>query len=194
MLENETKIGKQRQTQATATGDEEKKRLEKKRLNMAHYKRDAASNRDALFGGSGTGSSSRTEAPKRAVAARPPTAASSPSRPEIVGTGSAASTFASNSSITGTADPNITPGPSSIFASSGRVAARNAPTSLLTGQAKITKMAEAEDYRLKAKKAMTRGVFSKPDPISAANFYKRAADAYKVRLPLTIAKTKSCVM
>lgn len=146
---------------------------------MAHYKRDAASNRDALFGGSGTGSSSRTEAPKRAVAARPPTAASSPSRPEI-GTGSAASTFASNSSITGTADPNITPGPSSIFASSGRVAARNAPTSLLTGQAKITKMAEAEDYRLKAKKAMTRGVFSKPDPISAANFYKRAADAYKV--------------
>jgi len=40
-------------------------------------------------------------------------------------------------------------------------------------------MAEAEDYRLKAKKAMTRGIFSKPDPISAANFYKRAADAYK---------------
>lgn len=40
-------------------------------------------------------------------------------------------------------------------------------------------MAEAEDFRLKAKKAMTRGIFSKPDPISAANFYKRAADAYK---------------
>ena len=49
----------------------------------------------------------------------------------------------------------------------------------VTGQAKITKMAEAEDYRLKAKKAMTRGIFSKPDPISAANYYKRAADAYK---------------
>lgn len=40
-------------------------------------------------------------------------------------------------------------------------------------------MAEAEDHRLKAKKAMTRGIFSKPDPISAANFYKRAADAYR---------------
>ncbi|KAL7547546.1 hypothetical protein ACHAWF_010830 [Thalassiosira exigua] len=26
---------------------------------------------------------------------------------------------------------------------------------------------------------MTRGIFSKPDPISAANFYKRAADCYK---------------
>ena len=26
---------------------------------------------------------------------------------------------------------------------------------------------------------MTIGVFSKPDPISASNYYKRAADAYK---------------
>ena len=26
---------------------------------------------------------------------------------------------------------------------------------------------------------MTRGIFSKPDPISASNYYKRAADAYK---------------
>jgi len=32
---------------------------------------------------------------------------------------------------------------------------------------------------IQAKKAMTRGVFSKPDPISASNYYKRAADAYK---------------
>lgn len=40
-------------------------------------------------------------------------------------------------------------------------------------------MAEAEDYRLKAQKAMTRGIFSRPDPISAGNYYKRAADAYK---------------
>jgi tetratricopeptide (TPR) repeat protein len=40
-------------------------------------------------------------------------------------------------------------------------------------------MAEAEEYRLRAQKAMTRGVFSRPDPISAGNYYKRAADAYK---------------
>ena len=79
-------------------------------------------------------------------------------------------------------DATITPGPSIIFASHGRSAARSTsstPISLLTGQAKISKMAEAEDYRLKAKKSMTRGIFSKPDPISAANYYKRAADAYK---------------
>lgn len=40
-------------------------------------------------------------------------------------------------------------------------------------------MAEAEDYRSKASKAMTRGVFTRPDPISAANYYKRAAESYK---------------
>lgn len=43
----------------------------------------------------------------------------------------------------------------------------------------MAKMSEAEGYRLKAKKCMTKGMFSRPDPISAANFYKRAADAYK---------------
>ena len=43
----------------------------------------------------------------------------------------------------------------------------------------MAKMKEAEEYRLKAKKAMTRGIFSSPDPIAAGNYYKRAADAYK---------------
>ena len=40
-------------------------------------------------------------------------------------------------------------------------------------------MKEAEDYRLRAKKAMERGIFSSPDPIAAGNYYKRAADAYR---------------
>ena len=39
-------------------------------------------------------------------------------------------------------------------------------------------MAEAESYRTLAKKAMTKSLFSRPDPIIAANYYKRAADAY----------------
>lgn len=51
---------------------------------------------------------------------------------------------------------------------------------ILSGSAKVSKMAEAEDYRSKASKAMTRGVFTRPDPISAANYYKRAAESYKV--------------
>jgi len=36
-------------------------------------------------------------------------------------------------------------------------------------------MKEAEDYRTKAKKAMSRGVFSSPDPIAASMFYKRVS-------------------
>lgn len=49
----------------------------------------------------------------------------------------------------------------------------------LTGDAKIEKMKEAESYRDKAKKALTRSLFSSPDPIAGAMFYHRAAECYK---------------
>mmetsp|Transcript_33233 Transcript_33233/g.56495 ORF Transcript_33233/g.56495 Transcript_33233/m.56495 type:complete len:540 (+) Transcript_33233:49-1668(+) len=167
---------------------------------MAHYKKDAASNRDALFGGGGGGGapssrSSRTAGGTRPASQRQRPAASSSSasaRPAATSATAAAaktsnpfnsSSSASSHSVSSlpsnNVDNGVTPGPSSIFNSSARMASRSAPLSVLTGQAKIAKMAEAEDYRLKAKKAMTRGIFSKPDPISAGNFYKRAADAYK---------------
>ena len=159
---------------------------------MSHYKRDAASNRDALFGGAGGGggsssSSKRGSAPRPAgpqqtpsTAAgggsasrpRPSAAAAASQQPDLGGLQSAPPSSSTAS------DPSLTPGPSSIFASAGRSSAR-ANLGVLTGDAKIAKMSEAEDHRLKAKKCMTRGIFSKPDPISAANYYKRAADAYK---------------
>lgn len=154
---------------------------------MAHYKRDQASNRDALFGGGGGGSSgggkSRSSRPSsssspsaantRPVVASSPTSATS-SQHNTVGIRSTLGSIPNN---TPTNDSQITPGPSAIFG--GKIASRNRMVSILSGQAKIDKMASAEDNRLKAKQAMTRGIFSKPDPISAANFYKRAADAYK---------------
>jgi hypothetical protein len=158
---------------------------------MANYKRDAASNRDALFGGASGGGGSKKKAPSssRASSSRSsaPSAPSSAARPSP---SSATRTpvqnnsnnigihSSNNSGINSTnADPKITPGPSAIFG--GKIASRNKVVSILSGTAKIDKMAEAEENRLKAKQAMTRGIFSKPDPISAANFYKRAADAYK---------------
>lgn len=49
----------------------------------------------------------------------------------------------------------------------------------LTGDAKDAKLMEAEDYREKAKKAMQSGIFSRPDPLAASTYYKRAADAYQ---------------
>ena len=153
---------------------------------MAHYKRDAASNRDALFGGTGSsgGASGRAGGPTRTRPQPPPpriSASTSPRPASSSAAGSPPSRLSSTSSASshggGDAVSKVTPGPSSIFG--GKVASRSNFVSVLNGQAKIDKMAEAEDYRLKAKKAMTRGVFSRPDPISAGNFYKRAADAYK---------------
>lgn len=155
---------------------------------MSHYKRDAASNRDALFGGSGGGGSSsskRGSAPRLRPQQTPSTAGGGgASRPRPSAAAAAASQqpslvgLQSAPTPSSAADPTATPGPSSIFSSAGRSAARS-NLNVLTGDAKIAKMSEAEDYRLKAKKCMTRGIFSKPDPISAANYYKRAADAYK---------------
>jgi hypothetical protein len=96
--------------------------------------------------------------------------------------------FSSNAAAAAAAATNtITPGPSTIFATPGRgIAAASSSSSstilmgILSGSAKVSKMAEAEDYRTKASKAMTRGVFTRPDPISAANYYKRAAESYRV--------------
>jgi hypothetical protein len=159
---------------------------------MANYKRDAASNRDALFGGASGGGGSKKKAPSssRASSTSRSSAPSAPSSAVRPSPSSAARTPVQNNSsnvgihsdnnsgINSTnADPKITPGPSTIFG--GKIASRNKVVSILSGTAKIDKMAEAEENRLKAKQAMTRGIFSKPDPISAANFYKRAADAYK---------------
>lgn len=49
----------------------------------------------------------------------------------------------------------------------------------LSGAAKAEKIKEAEDYRDKAKKAMQKGMFTRPDPLAASTYYKRAADAYQ---------------
>ena len=49
----------------------------------------------------------------------------------------------------------------------------------MSGEARAAKIKEAEDYRDKAKKAMQKGLFTKPDPLAASTYYKRAADAFQ---------------
>ncbi|KAL7468497.1 hypothetical protein ACHAXS_008721 [Conticribra weissflogii] len=165
---------------------------------MAHYKRDAASNRDALFSGAGSGGKSKprpggSSRPSRPQQPTSSSSSSSTSRPAPSTTAaaaavapprlSAAATPTSQHTQTHTnihTHTNLTPGPSHLFANKPRrTTSKSTPLSLLTGQAKLDKMAVAEDFRLKAKKAMTRGIFSRPDPLAAGNYYKRAADAYK---------------
>ncbi len=139
---------------------------------MAHYKKDAASNRNALFGSSDGGGS---------AAPRAATARSAAATPSVVATAASSSSHSTSGNINiRHSDDGLTPGPSVIFAPPGRrrCATSSSPINLLTGAAKLTKMAEAESYRTLAKKAMTKSLFSRPDPIIAANYYKRAADAY----------------
>ena len=113
---------------------------------MAHYKKDAASNRNALFGGGGSSSAGGGSAPRRTQQTTAQKATTSIAR-NIPPTSTLPSLTSStnNNNVT---DPTITPGPSTIFTTHGRLASRGV-MSLLSGQAKIDKMAEAEDYRLK---------------------------------------------
>ena len=129
------------------------------------HRANHGANRDALFGnaadggsGSGAGGGRAASRPGGAAASRP----SGSSRPAAAASSATAGAPASRSR------------PSSSSASRTTTS-----SGVLTGPAKLAKMKEAEDYRLRAKKAMERGIFSSPDPIAAGNYYKRAADAYR---------------
>jgi hypothetical protein len=124
------------------------------------HKRENAANRDALFGGVDSkkkGGSKSSSSSKGGSKTRP---SSSSSRPKP----SAA-----------TAPPPAVPD-----ATARGYSRETKPkiSSTLSGAAKMSKLKEAEDFRDKATKAMQRGVFTRPDPVMAANYYKRAADAY----------------
>lgn len=117
---------------------------------MSHYKKDVASNRDALFGGGGGGgNSSRPSAPRASrpqqQQQRPATTSSSLS--SVAKTTTSTPISSANfgyASADNNTDPTITPGPSKIFTTHGRLASKSVPLNLLTGTAKIDKMAEAE--------------------------------------------------
>ncbi len=146
---------------------------------MAHYKKDAASNRNALFGSSGGGGSAAASSIKTVAAVAPRAATAPPAAASPSVAAASSHSISGNINISNYGD-GLTPGPSTIFAPPGRhrCTSSSSPINLLTGAAKLTKMAEAESYRTLAKKAMTKSLFSRPDPIIAANYYKRAADAY----------------
>ena len=128
---------------------------------MSHYKKDVASNRDALFGGGGGGGggggNSRPSAPRASrpqqQQQRPATTSSSLSSVAKTTTSTPISSAnfgyaSSDNNNNNNADSTITPGPSKIFTTHGRLASKSVPLNLLTGTAKIDKMAEAEGMLL----------------------------------------------
>jgi len=138
---------------------------------MSYYKNNEL-NRAALFGGASSSNKQRASTATR----------STPTRNSL-NSNAATGTLSCNSSISSRSTT------SSLSTTSGRTgrctgmsSTRETPSLFrpLKGKAKVTKMKEAEEYRLKAKKAMQHGLFSRPDPIIAGTYYRRAAEAYKL--------------
>ncbi|KAG7346113.1 soluble NSF attachment protein, SNAP [Nitzschia inconspicua] len=138
------------------------------------YKHDASANRDALFGGAGGDSKKKKKSSK----------SSKEDRDDLFGGKSSSKSSSSSrpkTSLSASSSGSSRPKPS-VPSSKGYsyTKKKKSPISIgLTGEAKEAKIKEAEDYRDKAKKAMQKGLFSKPDPLAASTYYKRAADAYQ---------------
>ena len=131
-----------------------------------NYKKNASSNRDALFGGEPAAAGNK---PKKA------SSSSSSSRPRTTTTGS--STAAS-----GTAAPSQQQQQQSQPSSRGYNRDRSKPgtaASLLSPDARAAKLKEASEHAAKAAAAMQPGLFKRPDPLAASTYYKRAAECYK---------------
>ena len=129
---------------------------------MSGYKNNTAANRDALFGPPKAGSSSGPSH-KRDNAAN---------RDALFGSNNSSS----NKNKTSPSRP------SSSTTSHSKGYNPTKPTllvsSALAGPAKVAKLKEAEKFRDAAVQAMQKGLFTRPDPLTAANLYRRAADLY----------------
>mmetsp|Transcript_17281 Transcript_17281/g.26059 ORF Transcript_17281/g.26059 Transcript_17281/m.26059 type:complete len:548 (-) Transcript_17281:35-1678(-) len=136
------------------------------------YKRNANANRDALFGGGGSGGASTSGAKKKPAGA----ARKSTTGPSFNSLETPVPSITSSASTIPTRNVNVNPGRRT---NTGTTTTTGVGPSFLSGQAKIDKMKEAEEHRAKAKKALSRTLFSSPDPIAGAMFYHRAAEAYK---------------
>jgi hypothetical protein len=120
---------------------------------MSGYKKNATSNRDALFGGTAgkPSSKSRSSAP---VASKPAAA------------------------TTGETATNTARGYKGATTTTGMKMAKRGPS--LSAEARLAKQKEAEDYRDKANQCMKSGLFKSADPVAACTYFKRAADCYQV--------------
>ncbi|KAL7561121.1 hypothetical protein ACA910_009384 [Epithemia clementina (nom. ined.)] len=132
---------------------------------MAAYRKKAANDRDALFGGlsdNGGGGGGRSGG----SGGRPNTTTSRPT----------------------TAPPRGPPPsqqqqqqqqPDAMERLRQMKKGRGPQRPVLQGEIRETKLKEAQEYKEKANKCMQKSFFGKPDPVAASTFYKRAADCYQ---------------
>lgn len=82
-----------------------------------------------------------------------------------------------NPTTTSVSTPAATTSMGYKYSSSAKKKSSKKPT--LSGEAKTVALKEAEEYQKKAKKCMQKSLFTKPDPLAASSYYKRAADNYQ---------------
>jgi len=134
------------------------------------YKQNAASNRDALFGPSPTSSKSKAKSSTY-------TSSNSAYRKSSV-SNQAATMSTSTSSASRSASRSVAANNTNMTnTSTSRFKSSRSGTTVrtLSGAVKMQKMKEAEELRAKAKQAMTRGIFTRPDPVIAGTYYKRVS-------------------
>ena len=137
-----------------------------------------AADRDALFGSAGGGGSKKKKKAGSSNAAN---------REQLFGSaagGGGSSQTKSSSSSSRRPSDGSKPAPTQPSTSKGYQYVANKKkkpvTRALAGEKKEAKMREADECCGKAKKALQRGLFSKPDPLAASTYYKRGADAYQL--------------
>ena len=131
-------------------------------VKMSYYKRNTASNREALFGNASGSSGGNSRTRKTGMSAE-------------------SSQMRSNKGIDKSRISSVTGSTSRMSGMSPSYKIENSKVrkTVLSGRAKLDTMKEAEECRLKAKKCMTRGIFSGPDPVSAGMWYQKAARLYQ---------------
>jgi len=148
------------------------------------YKKNASSNRDALFGGMGGGGDdgNKKNNKKKSSSSKPAGNSGSGS-----GSGGATSTKPSVASAQGYKPRSI-----GIVAEDDSATTtkkkKAIPKCLLGPDAKAAKLKEAEEYKTKANAAMQKSFFARPDPVAASTYYKRAADCYQALCDLQMEK------
>lgn len=141
------------------------------------YKRNTNANRDALFGGGDGGAAPKKKSGSKSAAAN---------REALLGSGAAAASSKSSSKATASAPKPTTASTSSQPSSSSSMRTTleerrkgKSKKPALRGEARTSRLRQAEEYRDKANECMKTGLFKKPDPVAASTYYKRAADAYQ---------------
>ena len=148
---------------------------------MAHYRKQAAADRDALFGGLGNdsgGGKSKSKSKSKSSKAQA-------NRDELFGNTTDAAAKKTNTNMnmrptsTSTSTSSTASSSSDPMARLRSMKQKQHRRPVLQGEARAQKLATAEENRTKGTKCLQSGFFSKPDPVAASTFFKRAADAYQ---------------